>query len=127
MTIFIHIGGSISLETNNQLTLELEFNPHHALIDVVAYGIYKENLPHLKLLKRRQLQDIHKMKYLLEGKKRGIGVELVGEGMDNLVKGELLFKLKTVIKIVCMKIDLNGEVCIIEIKLRMISLIMNFG
>ena len=46
-------------------------------------------------------------------------------GVDNLVKGGTLVELKTVIEIVCMRIDPNGEVCVVGIKLRMISLTMN--
>ena len=48
-----------------------------------------------------------------------------GEGVDNVVKGGMLVRLKTVIEIACMRIDPNGKVCVVGVKLRMISLTMN--
>ena len=37
---------------------------------------------HLRLLKHRQLQGLHRIDHLVEGKEGRIGVELVGERVD---------------------------------------------
>lgn len=46
-------------------------------------------------------------------------------GIDNAVKGGTLLRLKTVLDIAYMRIYLNGEVCVVGVKRRMISLTMN--
>ena len=52
-------------------------------------------------------------------------MRLAGEGVDNLLKGGTLVRLKTVIGIAYMGIDPNDKVCIVGVKHKIVFLAMN--
>lgn len=94
---------------NNQLSLALGFSPKYVFKDGLAQKFHEENSLHLKLRKPRQLQGIHRIEHLVEK-----GVKIAGkmkeEGVHSAVEGETLVETKTVLEIVCVKMNLGLEI-----------------
>ncbi len=57
---------SFSLEINSRLSLGPRFSPLYVLEDAVAHKTHKENFPHLRSHKRRQLQGVCRIGHLVE-------------------------------------------------------------
>ncbi len=57
---------SFSLEINSRLSLGPRFSPPYVFEDAVAHETHKENLPHLRSQRQRQLQGVRRIGHLVE-------------------------------------------------------------
>lgn len=63
---------------------------------------------------------------LVQEKERETGVKMMEEGSGQRGRGRNVVELTRVLEIVCVKMNVGGEICVAGIELRIISPIMTF-